>query len=358
MNILPKKNWHVRTSENIARVRRDEAKAAEEAKEVERRSKLAEQEARTSLMRERARMKRIEGGSDDKIETDPSTATTDNINSVMGRGGHVNFFQQLEDGEGAASTNKESEEEKKKEQEEYEKKVGYLTYLGQDTEELTGEQVWWKKKPQDRLVMSESNKVKSAVSLKHKEFLDPLSDLRKYLKCDGVRLTMKKHEKKLEEVESKALNFESMKKKKKRRRSGSSSSRSRSRERKKKRKKGKDEYLKHKKRHLSPAERHKRKSIKEKKRKSRKRSRSSSSGSDDVKKSEARSNLEKMRRERLERERKEREKANRLVYGEPAVESKEEQSDGKGKSQKYNSQFNPEFARQNKLDPNKKYWLQ
>merc|ERR1712025_540037 len=146
---------------------------------------------------------------------------------------------------GDGKTNKEHEEEKKKEQEEYEKKVGYLTYLGQDTEELTGEQVWWKKKPQDRLVMPESNKVKSAINQKQKEFLDPLSDLRKYLKCDGVRLTIKKHEKKLEEVESKALNFESMKKRKKRRRSGSSSSRSRSRE--KKRKKGKDEYLKHKK---------------------------------------------------------------------------------------------------------------
>merc|ERR1711973_886505 len=65
--------------------------------------------------------------------------------------GHINFFQQLEDGEvGDGKTNKEHEEEKKKEQEEYEKKVGYLTYLGQDTEELTGEQVWWKKLPINR----------------------------------------------------------------------------------------------------------------------------------------------------------------------------------------------------------------
>ena len=358
MNILPKKKWHVRTSENIARVRRDEAKAAEEAKELERRSKLAEQEARTSLMRERARMKRIEGGSDEKIATDRSEAAIpDDSNSVMGKGGHVNFFQQLEDGDGAASTNKEHEEEKKKEQEEYEKKVGYLTYLGQDTEELTGEQVWWKKKPQDRLVMPESNEVKSAVSKKHKEFLDPLSDLRKYLKCDGVRLTMKKHEKKLEEVEVKALNFDSMKKKK-RRRSSSSSSRSRSRDRKKKRKKSIGEYPKHKRRRRSSSERHRRKSKKDKQKYIRRRSSSYSSESDDVKKSEARSNLEKMRRERLERERKEREKANRLVYGEPVAENKNDQSEGNGKSQKYNSQFNPEFARQNKLDPNKKYWLQ
>jgi len=363
MNILPKKNWHVRTSENIARVRRDEAKAAEEAKELERRSKLAEQEARTNLMRERARQKRIEAGTEDQTNTDQSVVVTDDSGSVMGRGGHVNFFQQLEDGEGAISTNKEHEEEKKKEQEEYEKKVGYLTYLGQDTEELTGEQVWWKKKPQDRLVMPESNKVKSAVNQKQKEFLDPLSDLRKYLKCDGVRLTIKKHEKKLEEVESKALNFESVKKKKRRRdnSSSSSSSRSRSRERRKrKKKKGRDENRRVKKRHRSSSERHSKTSKKDRKRKSRRRraSSSSSSDSDSAKKSEARSNLEKMRKERLERERMEREKANRLVYGEPVAESKKDTPEENGKRQKYNSQFNPEFARQNKLDPNKKYWLQ
>merc|ERR1711915_8533 len=329
--------------------------------------------------RGRARQRLIDNGGSDVGE---ATATTEDTNQ-----GHVNFFQQLEDGEGVHKTNKQHEDEKKKEQEEYEKKVGYLTYLGQDTEELTGEQVWWKKRPQDRIAMSEKDKLKTAVHEKQKDFLDPLSDLRKYLKCDGIRLTMKKYVDKLERKEAEAIDYIPVSKKRCRSSSSSSSSRSRSRKRKKikkdKRKKSSSSSKRYRSRSVSSSRSRskfkgrKRKHKKEKVKKSKdryissergkknskrkqklKKKKDSSESESDHKSSRSHSSLERLRQERLERERIEREKANKLLFGEPVVENKTENSSSGGQNQKYNSQFNPDIARQNKLDPHKKYWLE
>merc|ERR1711874_816127 len=245
--------------DNIARVRRDEAAAAEAAKEVERRALLAEQEARTSLLRARARERlgysedgpqelvdapTAEGPAGPEDETligppPPGDVVPVDVGVTDARG-HVNFFMDLEEGQQTATANKEHEEEKKKEQEEYEKKVGYLTYLGQDTEELTGDKVWWKTLPVNRSSVVAEERGKSMVAGKQKDFLDPLNDVRKYLGCEGVQLTIKRHEKKIEKTEQKALGLD-VKKEKRKRSSSSESTERRHKSKKKKRDYSSDE---------------------------------------------------------------------------------------------------------------------
>jgi len=377
--ILPKKQWHVRNQDNIDRVRRDEAKAAAEEADRESRRQLAEREARVRLLRERARG-RLDGPGAEAVEAvvgplppekELAEVTSDMVTSdVTEASGHINFFQDAEKGEDKVTTNAEHEAEKKKEQEEYEKKVGYLVKLGQDTEELDGGTAWWKKAAGSRLLEPTPSQLKAtatgslaAVRAKQTEFLDPLNSVRKYLGCEGVRLTMKSHQKMMEEKERKALDFDDVKdiKKVEKKHKKKERKRSRSRSRGKKRKRSR-----------SRESRHKKKKSKDKKSKKKRRRRNSSSSSDSdsdsdsgsdsdsaEKKAIAKKNLEKLRRERLERERAERQKADRLVFGECEEDKKKKQEEEeKEKKQRYSSQFNPDLAKQNKLDPKRKYWLE
>jgi len=383
--ILPKKQWHVRNQDNIDKVRKDEAEAAAAEEEVERRALLAEKEARIRLMRERASARKaasligpqpegaLESGGGGGGEEAAELAGVVH-REVTDSSGHINFFQEVEAGEDKVTTNVEHEEEKKKEQEAYEKSVGYLVKLGQDTEETTGEVPWWKRggSASERLCEPTQSLLKavngplSAIRAKQTDFLDPLNSVRKYLGCEGVRLTMRSHQKVLEEKERKAVEFgeveeEKIGKKRKRSRSRSRETKKRKRSRSRsgdKKKKSKSKSEKRSRRSRSRDSSHK-KRRKEKKRRQRSSSSSSSSDEEDAeKKALAKRNLEKMRRERLERERAERQKADRLVFGECEEDKKKKKEEVKEQKQKYSSQFNPALAKQNKLDPKRKYWLE
>ncbi|KYM78982.1 Leukocyte receptor cluster member 1 [Atta colombica] len=179
MNILPKKRWHVRTKENIARVRRDEAKAAEEERIKKERIQKAETEARVELLRHRARStydgrSTIEGSTNKKLE-------------------HVNFFAELEDGKiDYSRPNAEHEKEKKEEKEKYEKQIGYLTYLGQDTNEATGKKNWYEELPK-RLTDTEKD---VEIEIKKKTLNDPMIDIKKhstYKRYKDKKYKKKKH---------------------------------------------------------------------------------------------------------------------------------------------------------------------
>ena len=381
MNILPKKRWHVRTKDNIARVRRDEAKAAEEAKELEKRIKLADQEARTSFLRKKAQERKpipedlglnVPPCNEEKdgeiLESSDTLIRSADKSSVLAPSGHVNFFQHLEEGESTSTGNKDREDEEKKEKEEYEKKIGLLTYLGQDSHELTGERSWWQKIPEKRILQPDSEEQNDKQKT-HRDMLDPLNSVRMHLGCKGVQQIAAR-------VETKS-NKHSLKKKKHKKRSSSSSTSDEerySKSKKKYSKKGKHKK-KGKKYSKDPVKEKKASKHKTKKKSSNTESTSEENESDsnhskanrqrkDTKEiseqEEKRLKLEILRMERIERENKSKVRKNELLYGttQTAQKDPEKEALSSKSSRKYNSQFNPQFAKQNKLDASQKYWLQ
>lgn len=182
MNILPKKSWHVRNKDNVARVRRDEAQAAEEEREAKRRVERAEQEARTEYLRSKARAAlQSEGtGRDDDDERSGGSGVLE----------HLNLFPLEESSE--KKGNEEYLKEKKDEKEKQERAIGLLVSLGpQPGTEVTP---WYMKTSKDKEERKDKEKEKEKEKRKGiseeekekkdrrlKDSLDPLKDMEKML---------------------------------------------------------------------------------------------------------------------------------------------------------------------------------
>ncbi|XP_004541233.1 leukocyte receptor cluster member 1 [Maylandia zebra] len=177
MNILPKKSWHVRNKDNVARVRRDEAQAAEEEREAKRRVERAEQEARTEYLRRKAR-----------AALQPTGGSRDDGDEEQGGGSgaleHLNLFPLEESSE--KKGNEEYLREKKEEKEKQERAIGLLVSLGpQPGSEVTP---WYLKSSKDKEESKEKEKRKGISEEERekkdrrlKDSLDPLKDMKKAL---------------------------------------------------------------------------------------------------------------------------------------------------------------------------------
>lgn len=255
---------------------------------------MQEREARRELLLKRSRT----GVKSDFIPLD----VKDEVSKTQQR--HVNFFEELEDGTAEQKQiNKEHEREKKEEKEKYEKQIGYLTYLGQDTNEALGKKSWYDVAPN----RSDDNE---EVHLKKKFREDPLMVMKKY-----TDLAKKSDD--LYRNSSKIIEYKSI--------LGVLSS-----------EKSTHKYKKHK--------------------KNRKRYCSTSSDDSSVhedspdaeEKIKKQKKLEMLRQERLKREREERLRTEELLTKLRGDKEKSETSKNeKSFRPRYNSQFNPEIAKQN-----------
>lgn len=315
-NILPKKNWHVLKKENIDRVRRDEAIAAEEEKARLRKIAIAEKEARTELLRDKARTQRL---SRDAVEAGTSSSPALPISFTSAgvvaepKGGltHVNFFKESEAGNAEEKANQERKKEEKEEQEKWERKVGISVALGQVPGGPLDNQLnpWWMQAKKEKEEEDEEERDKrDTKKKKDPEKKPPMSYKEKFdadrIKAEGRHKRDERRKRQMDpmmEVEKQMSKH-------------------------KKHKKDKQHYGDDHGRSTSARKEKKEKVEKKKK------------------------TIEELRAERLKREGKERTKALDFLGGKPGKKEKEElkEKDRDADKNYFNSQFFPELARKRK----------
>lgn len=198
----------MRNKDNIARVRRDEAQAAEEEREIKRRTERAEQEARTDYLRNKARGALQQSGTEDG-ETAQTSRGAREIE-------HLNLFP-IEDS-AEKKGNAEYLKEKKEEKEKQERAIGLLVSLGpapgtettpwylkdrKDREEESDKKDKHKTSQDKKQQKSLTEEEREKKDRKLKDSLDPLKDMKKALAVKD-RKEKKHKEKKRDRVEKRS----------------------------------------------------------------------------------------------------------------------------------------------------------
>lgn len=276
---------------------------------------------------------------------------------------HVNLFRDVEEGtDGFKKTNEERETEDKETREKYEKSIGYLTYLGQDTQVTSWYQT--KRLRDEREIPDSQHTIEhdEESQLEDKQRYDPLNVIRtvvgvqkpsKTRTVDATpadckrqsqrcvpkeELSTKNTEKRKRSIDRRANERGRKKRRRSETRDSSSSSDSSS-------KHGRNQSRRHKK------HKHK-KSSRRREKKSANKSSESDYSSDSSEREEKKKQMAMLREERLKREREEKARAEKLLAklrGEKISDEPLREETGESRRrQKYNSQYNPHIAKQNK----------